>query len=131
MARFIGRVSGSVFVATAALAGCAGHLENIKMPNNAALHCVVMEGVVVVDGTLTIAAGERPTPGYSVELSKQQRENNHLTVEYFIATPPAGRVLPQMMTSPCRRIELPQDWHRITVVNRDTSQQWVFEHPSP
>jgi len=88
-----------------------------------------MESVVVVDGKLTIAAGEKPTPGYSVELSKQQREDGDLTVEYFIATPLPGRMLPQMMTSPCRRIELPSMWQTLTVVNRDTSQQWVFEHP--
>ncbi|CCU72552.1 MAG: protease complex subunit PrcB family protein [Thalassolituus sp.] len=129
MTRLMGLVSGIVFVATAVMAGCAGQPEHINLPSNAALNCVVMESVVVVDGKLTIAAGEKPTPGYSVELSKQQHEDGDLMVEYFIATPPSGRMLPQMMTSPCRRIELPRDWHSVTVVNRDTSQQWVFEHP--
>ena len=129
MTRLMSLVSGGVFVVTTVITGCAGQPEHINMPNNAASHCVVMESVVVVDGKLTIAAGEKPTPGYSVELSKQQREDGDLTVEYFIATPLPGRMLPQMMTSPCRRIELPSMWQTLTVVNRDTSQQWVFEHP--
>jgi len=113
----------------ATLTACAGSATNMNLAATAELHCGRIASVTVVDDVLTIGAGEKPTPGYSVELTEQTRKRDSLTVEYTINGPQPGAIMAQMLTSPCSHISLPGDWQRLTVMNKDSGQKWVFEHP--
>jgi len=118
-------------ISAATLTACAGTATPVNLAATAELHCGRIASVTVVDDVLTIGAGEKPTPGYSVQLTEQTRKGDHLTVEYAISEPPQGAILAQMMTSPCSHISLPEDWQRLTVQNKTSGQQWVFERPEP
>ena len=114
---------------TPLLGACAGQARPVELESRVSLHCAVIESVSLVDGELTINAGEKPTPGYGIEIVSQTRDRERITVAYRLSTPAAGAILPQMMTSPCRQIQLPEDWKRLNVSNEDSGQTWVFEHP--
>lgn len=119
----------ATLMATSLLGACAGQARPVELESRVALHCAVIESVSLVGDELTINAGEKPTPGYGVELVSQTRDRDHIQVAYRLSTPAAGAILPQMMTSPCRQIVLPDDWKRLSVTNEDSGQTWVFEHP--
>jgi len=110
------------------LTACAGTTTNIELATTADLHCGAIPSVTVVDNVLAIGAGEKPTPGYSVVLTEQTRKGDHVSITYEISSPRQGAILPQMMTSPCSRVTLPEDWQRLTVKNNETGQQWVFDN---
>ena len=111
------------------LSACAGQARPVELESRVSLHCAVIESVSLVDSELTINAGEKPTPGYGIEIVSQTRDRDRIAVAYRLSTPAAGAILPQMMTSPCRQIQLPDDWERLNVTNEDSGQTWVFEHP--
>jgi len=111
------------------LAACAGQAKPVELYSKNSLNCGVMAGVTLLDRELTINAGERPTPGYGVEVKEQTSDRKGVNIAYEISKPAAGSMLPQMMTSPCRRITLPEDWKRLTVTDLESGQKWVFEQP--
>jgi len=119
----------SCLIPAVMITGCAGQAKPVELTSEVSQSCAVMAGVSLLKNELTINAGEKPTPGYSVELVTQTRDRKGLKVEYQLGQPATGAILPQMLTSPCRRILLPEDWERLTVVNKDSDQQWVFEQP--
>ena len=92
-------------------------------------HCGNETGAGLDGDVLTIRAGSRPTPGYAVELLSQTRRSGHLQITYQIAEPPPGRMLAQMITSPCTHIALPSDWESLRVVNQQSGEIFDFEHP--
>ena len=91
-------------------------------------HCAREPGVDLEGDLLSIRAGSRPTPGYAVELLSQTRRTGHLQITYQIAEPPPGRMLAQMITSPCTHIDLPSDWKTLRVVNQQTGDVSDYEH---
>lgn len=117
----------SLILAGATLSGCAGTATPIDLTTRTEMHCGRLASVTVLDDVVSIGAGERPTPGYAVELTSQTRKKDHIKLNYRVSTPTPGAMLPQMMTSPCQRIELPDDWQRLTVTDEDSGQDWIFE----
>lgn len=92
-------------------------------------HCGTGDGVELDGSLLTLRAGQRPTPGYAVELLSQTRRSDHLQITYRVSEPPPGRMLAQVMTSPCTRVQLPEHWQSLRVVNQDTGEVWDFGQP--
>ena len=52
---------------------------------------------------IVISMGQKPTPGYSVEVpeSSGMLQGASLTISTVWQQPPAGAILPQVLTSPC------------------------------
>lgn len=114
---------------TLSLSACTLSPKPMTLVAENHLHCGNSDGVAL-DGTLlTIRAGSRPTPGYAVELLSQTRRSDHLQITYQVSEPPAGRMLAQMLTSPCTTLQLPETWDSLRVVNQQSGKVWDFEHP--
>jgi len=124
------RLFSSLLVAASAavLSACAGTTSQLDLAASTDLHCGSIPSVTLVDDVLTIGAGEKPTPGYAVQLNEQSRKGDNLRIAYQVSGPKEGAILAQMITSPCTRVTLPEDWQRLTVENKDSGQQWVFEN---
>ena len=124
------RFFSSLLVAVSAgvLSACAGTTSQLDLVASTDLHCGSIPSVTVVDDVLTIGAGEKPTPGYAVQLNEQSRKGDSIRIAYQVSGPKEGAILAQMITSPCTRVTLPEDWQRLTVENKDSGQQWVFEN---
>ena len=117
-----------LFLSGGLLTACAGTSTQLDLAAANDLHCGPIPSVTVVDDILTIGVGEKPTPGYAVQLSDQSRKDDHVKISYQISSPREGAFMAQMMTSPCSRIVLPEGWQRLSVENQESGQQWVFEN---
>lgn len=111
------------------LSACTLTPEPMSLVAENKQHCGQASGATLDGDVLTIRAGSRPTPGYAVELLSQTRRSGHLQITYQIAEPPAGRMLAQMITSPCTHIQLPSDWESLRVVNQQSGEIFDYEHP--
>lgn len=119
--------AATVLSVVSVISACAGQPATIELETKSNLQCGGSAGVSVVDAQLTIAAGEKPTPGYSINLIEQVNKNGHISLAYDVSSPREGAILPQMMTSPCLYVTLPDDWKRLSVTNNETGQNWIFE----
>jgi hypothetical protein len=54
-----------------------------------------------------VFAGQRPTAGYRVEITKVERESDGLTVVYRIESPPQDAIVAQQLTQPFHLVRLP------------------------
>lgn len=118
-----------VVISAISLVACAGKPAAIDLSTSANLQCKAGEGVSLMDSTLTISAGQKPTPGYNVVLVEQSDDDGDVELTYDISSPREGAILPQMMTSPCLYVTLPDDWTRLSVSNKASGQRWVFDRP--
>ncbi len=115
-----------VVMSAVVLSACAGTTSQLDLAATMDMHCGSIPSVTVVDDVLTIGAGEKPTPGYAVQLDEQSRKGDNVRIAYQVSGPKEGAIMAQMITSPCTRVTLPEGWQRLTVENKDSGQQWVF-----
>lgn len=118
-----------VVLSAISLAACAGKPAALNLSTSANLQCKAKAGVSLMDSTLTIGAGQKPTPGYNVQLVEQMDDDGHIKLMYDISSPREGAILPQMITTPCLYVTLPDDWKRLSVSNKASGQSWVFDRP--
>jgi hypothetical protein len=74
--------------------------------------------------TLRIALGRRPTSGYAVQILQQQVDGTHIRIA-FEEQKPKGMAA-QVLTSPCVRIALPDDWQQLNVRDQQKDLDWSF-----
>jgi hypothetical protein len=53
-------------------------------------------------------AGDRPTPGYAIEIVKARREGDALTISVVESTPPPGSIAAQLIVTPFHIVSLPR-----------------------
>lgn len=87
--------------------------------------CYMPEGVELTGNTLVISAGSQPTPGYAIQLTSQEQTGEDIVISYQVTTPPEGAIMAQVLTSPCTRVALPEDWNTLKVTNT-SGQHWSF-----
>lgn len=78
---------------------------------------------------LVVAAGERPTGGYSVQFRSVRREGGAWVVEAAVQGPPPGAMVTQAITYPRRAVALPDDGNPVRVTLDGKSLQ-VTEQPA-
>jgi hypothetical protein len=124
LTKIVGVVAGTLVIAA-----CAGKPAALDLSTSANLQCKANAGVSLMDSTLTIGAGSKPTPGYNVQLEEQIDDDGHIKLTYDVSSPRTGVILPQMITTPCLYVTLPDDWERLSVINKESGQSWVFDRP--
>ena len=103
----------------------------IALESSSGSNCSSMPTVIYQqnddDAVVTIMAGDKPTPGYGIDIIRSTLEKTNIEILFSIVGPPPGRMLPQMMTKPCLEIALPNDnWQTISVTSADSGQAWHF-----
>lgn len=79
--------------------------------------------------TLIIRLGPRPTPGYGVEVVRQQQmEEGRIELVFQESKPKPGMMMAQVMTSPCLTVSLPVSWSSLTVSELGSSQVSNFKN---
>jgi hypothetical protein len=69
---------------------------------------------------ILVAMGMQPTPGYSLTFVSEQTTVEHIVFTLEWVAPGQGKILPQVITTPCIVIKLPNGTQR-SVVIRDTT----------
>lgn len=65
---------------------------------------------------LGVFLGQRPTPGYGASLKSTRLENGRLVISLEARTPDPGRMMAQVITTPCVLLEVPgQGWAELEV----------------
>lgn len=84
---------------------------------------------VLLSGTsqdkLIIGLGKRPTTGYEMAISRQQLIGGELQISYSETQPEWDDSKPQVISSPCMIIALPEVWNGLRVTE-DTSGNSVY-----
>jgi len=112
------------FVALGLVACASGPQRLEKAEHNQ--DCGTNEGVTIVsDNEVRVSLGQRPTAGYGIHY-RQNNSNGYVSVHYREITPPADQFAAQIITTPCVRLPLSDDWHTLQVVNDDNGQMWEF-----
>jgi len=81
-------------------------------------------------GVLRIAMGYKPTAGFSLGLADGEVtvDNGTATVRVTWNEPPAGALVPQMLTSPCLLVRLSRTgFSRVRVVDQDGRQRLLLD----
>jgi len=83
-------------------------------------------------------AGERPTPGYAIEIAGARPESSSLTIIVNEFAPPRGAVAAQMIVTPFHIVTLPRYDGEVRFTGtprasfaRDSNQVTVRQHPGP
>ena len=84
--------------------------------------CAEPLGVSLKLNTLTIALGERPSAGYSVELLNLEQKGELLRISYREQAP-AQPNSTREKTRPCVQLKLPEGWQVLEVVAQDGGQR--------
>jgi len=102
----------------------------ITMAYESEMRCRGEAGVFLQDeqSRVRIALGRRPTGGYGVALLDTVQQDGHVRIEFGEYQPEEGLMQAQMLTYPCTRVELPEDWARLTVTNSNSGAIWEFYH---
>lgn len=112
------------------LAGCSAaaipESRSPLLPMVQQLDCSSPAGVVLESDQLTlrIALGRRPTSGYAVQVLQQQVDGTHIRIA-FEEQKSVGMAA-QVLTSPCVRIALPDDWQQLNVRDQQNGLDWNF-----
>jgi uncharacterized membrane protein YbhN (UPF0104 family) len=112
------------------LAGCSTaaspETRSLLLPMVQQLDCSSPAGVTLEPDQLTlrIALGRRPTSGYGVQVVQQQVDGTRIHIA-FEEQKPKGMAA-QVLTSPCVRIALPDDWQQLNVRDQQHDLDWKF-----
>lgn len=108
-------------------AGCTTISSNeTRLPMSSMNHCAAPAGVSLNYGSLTIALGERPNAGYSLEMVGQQESEGRYELIYREQGPQPGRMYAQVITEPCLQVILPKGWQAVVVKNQDSGDTWTL-----
>lgn len=66
---------------------------------------------------LIISTGQKPTPGYSLELTNWLLEQDHWQVTRIARSPSVNSMKAQVITSPCLLVKIPKSIKSITINN--------------
>jgi uncharacterized membrane protein len=78
-----------------------------------------------------VFAGERPSPGYDVEIVDSRREGARLTFVVDERRPDAGAVNPQIVVTPCHIVSCPRWDGEIVFVNADAARPTARGEAAP
>lgn len=90
--------------------------------------CSAPAGVTLTDKGLMISAGSKPTPGYAIEVVRQEQQSGSIELDYQVSSPAGGAIMAQVLTSPCGYLSLPDDWQSLSVTNIDSGETWSFSN---
>ena len=81
------------------------------------------DGVTV----MVISMGQKPTPGYSIEISGGEVADGSLTITSVWQEPAEGTILPQVLTSPCIEVSVPSAQYNAVRIE-DQFGETIIDH---
>ena len=79
---------------------------------------------------VVISLGAKPTPGYGLDVAATAViDEGVLMLDVTLTSPPPGRMLPQVITTPCVVLALPKDGYQWLALVDKTSRQILLRLP--